>query len=61
MAQLDEYDKNKVAAEVERKKQFGQMLNKTLNEQIAITEEKKNRRSNAIKQRAANYPKRSFA
>jgi len=38
MAQLDEYDKNKVAAEVERKKQFGQMLNKTLNEQIAITE-----------------------
>lgn len=61
MNQLDEYDRNKIAAEVERKKQFGKMLNQTLNEQIAITEEKRNRKINAIKQRAANYPKRSYA
>jgi len=60
MAQLDEYDKNKIASEVQRKKEFGQMLNKTLNEQIAITEEKRNRRTNAIKKRAANHPQRNF-
>jgi len=61
MAQLDEYDKNKVAAEIERKRQFGKMLNQTLNEQIAITEDKRNRKINTIKQRAMGYPKRSYA
>jgi len=52
MNHLDEYDRNKVSAEVERKKQFGLMLNQSLNQQIAITEEKKNRKINAIKTRA---------
>jgi len=56
MAQLDEYDRNKVNVEVERKKAFGQMLNSSLNQQIAVTEEKKNRKINAIKKKAANCP-----
>jgi len=53
MAQLDEYDRNKVAVEVERKKEFGNMLNKTLNTQIKVTDEKRNRKINQIKQKAA--------
>lgn len=60
MNHLDEYDRNKVAAEVERKRLFGKMLNQSLNEQIAVTEEKRNRKINAIKTRAANYPKRPY-
>jgi len=58
--QLDQYDKNKVAIEQERKREFGLMLNKTLNEQIVGIEAKKNARFNAIKTRAANYPKKPY-
>jgi len=58
--QLDQYDKNKVAIEQERKREFGLMLNKTLNEQIVGIEAKKNARFNAIKSRAANYPKKPY-
>ena len=36
------------------------MLNKTLNQQMATVEEKKNKRLNAIKARAANAPRRSY-
>lgn len=60
MAQLDEYDRNKISAEVQRKREFGAMLNKTLNEQIQVTEEKRNRKIDAIKTRAKNYPKKSY-
>lgn len=56
MAQLDEYDRNKVHVERERKAAFGQMLNSTLNQQIAVTEEKKNRKINQIKKKAARMP-----
>lgn len=58
MAQLDEYDRNKVHVELERKAQFGQMLNSTLNQQITVTEEKRNRKINQIKKKAANAPPR---
>jgi len=58
--QLDQYDKNKVTIEQERKREFGLMLNKTLNEQIVGIEAKKNARFNAIKTRAANYPKKPY-
>lgn len=58
--QLDQYDRNKVAIEQARKREFGLMLNKTLNEQIVQVEAKKNARFNAIKARAANYPKKPY-
>jgi len=58
--QLDQYDRNKVAIEQARKREFGAMLNKTLNEQIVQVEAKKNARFNAIKARAANYPKKPY-
>jgi len=58
MAQLDEYDRNKVHVELERKAQFGQMLNSTLNQQIKVTEEKRDRKINQIKKKAARMPAR---
>lgn len=60
VSQLDQYDRNKVNLEQARKKEFGMLLNKTLNEQMVVVEAKKGARTNAIKARAANYPKRSY-
>jgi len=58
MDRLNEFDRKKTTADVNRKNKTRVELNKTLNEQCAINEEKRNRHKNEVLARARGENRR---